>query len=67
MAGGIEGQAKGFVQSTAGVAAKLAAQVIEAFVRKQRRRENNIRVDEAPRPAAPAPPSPATEPAANPL
>ena len=45
--------------------AKLGAQVIEAFVSKQRKRENNVRIAEAPKPVAPAPASPATEPAAN--
>jgi penicillin-binding protein 2 len=44
--------------------AKLAAQVINAFVTKQRKRDNNIRVAEAPQPAKPetAPTSPATKP-----
>jgi len=44
--------------------AKLAAQVINAFVTKQRKRDNNIRVAETPQPAKPetAPTSPATKP-----
>jgi penicillin-binding protein 2 len=45
--------------------APLAAQVVNAFVTKQRKREDNLRA-EAPKPeAAPAPP-PAPSPASNP-
>ncbi|MEO6983368.1 MAG: penicillin-binding protein 2, partial [Edaphobacter sp.] len=46
--------------------AKLAAQVIEAFVNKQRKRANNIRIADTPPPAAGpeptvAPPVPTAE------
>jgi penicillin-binding protein 2 len=36
--------------------AKLAAQVIDAFVNKQRKRENNIRIAATPAPSTPPPP-----------
>jgi penicillin-binding protein 2 len=45
--------------------AKLAAQVIEAYVNKQRKRDNNVRIAETPAPSAKpetstsAPPTPA--------
>ncbi len=39
--------------------AKLAAQVINAFVTKQRKRDNNLRIADAPQPATPQP-APAT-------
>jgi penicillin-binding protein 2 len=42
--------------------AKLGAQVIDAFVEKQRKRENNLRLAEAPAPSA-RPESPPTSPA----
>jgi penicillin-binding protein 2 len=42
--------------------AKLAAQVINAFVNKQRKRDNNIHIADTPQPAKPEPgkPEPAT-------
>jgi penicillin-binding protein 2 len=40
--------------------AKLAAQVIEAYVNKQRKRDNNVRVAEVPKVPAPAPASVST-------
>jgi len=45
--------------------AKLAAQVINAFVTKQRKRDNNIRIATTPEPAKPAP-APTTPPATKP-
>jgi penicillin-binding protein 2 len=42
--------------------AKLGAQVIDAFVNKQRKRENNVRIVEAPKPTLPSQ-SPAASPA----
>ena len=39
--------------------AKLAAQVINAFVTKQRKRDNNLRIADTPQPATPQP-APAT-------
>jgi penicillin-binding protein 2 len=43
--------------------AKLAAQVIDAYVNKQRRRDNNLRIAEIPKPA-PAPAAPVEAPVA---
>ncbi|HWW97778.1 MAG TPA: penicillin-binding protein 2 [Edaphobacter sp.] len=40
--------------------AKLAAQVINAFVTKQRKRDNNLRIADTPQPATPQPAAPTT-------
>jgi len=44
--------------------AKLGAQVIDAFVNKQRKRENNVRIAEAPKPTLPSQPPAASTSAA---
>src|SRR5436309_3450694 len=46
--------------------AKLGAQVIDAFVEKLRKRENNIRIVETPKPATPAATTASVETAARP-